>query len=822
MTKKNVQNKVTALYERLSKDDELQGESNSISNQRAYLEDYATKHDFRNIHHFVDDGYSGKNFKRPSFQELLSEVDKGNIGTVIVKDMSRFGRNYLEVGFYTEVLFPKKGVRFIAVNNSIDSDRPADNDFAPFLNIMNEWYVKDTSNKIRAIFNSKMNEGQRCSGSIPYGYNRRPGDKQTLVVDPIASKVVKRIFELASMRKGPTEIAKILTEEKILIPSAYTLRYHPEQSNHRADPENCNWSSSTISEFLSRREYLGHTVLRKSISTNFKTDTRRVATEDEMLIFPNTHEPIIDQDLWDTVQKNRKRVRRKSSEERVVFISKYSGIIFCADCGKRMTYENHLKKDGTRVFNFRCGNYNTNTKSCTAHYIPEAVVDQLVLHAIQRISKNIIHDEDSFAKELQKQWVEQTGGKADSAKVDISRIQKRLKELDTVITNLYEDYVSGVLPEKQYRSMIKKYDDEQQLLDEKLEELQTDLKEVKRQPLRIEKFISVIKKFKYPSELTEQMLLDLVDKIVVHESKGKRPNKQMHIDLYFNFIGQYDITYTDEELASIEKKKIKELEMKKQHKREAQRLRSIKYQKRQKEARWAANEGHKYPKKVCKWCGEEFWPNGNRQLYCCKNCLNAHKKDEIEKKRFAEKGNHTFRQKNCIECGKLFWPVNGQEVLCSDECKRSHRVKRQKAYYYAKIAEKEKQKRIAIREAAMDANEGHIYLKQICEYCGEEYWPVRMSQKYCSEKCCNNMFESKRLGRDVSEKEGHAFFKRQCSVCGNEFWPNGPNNICCSDKCRNERIRQRNKEKRELMNGKKLLDSIVGCGFDEKDKARCL
>ena len=225
--------KATALYERLSKDDELQGESNSILNQKKYLEDFAKKNGFDNIRHFTDDGFTGTNFNRPAFQEMLREVEAGTISTVIVKDMSRFGRNYLQVGYYTEILFPQKDVRFIAINNSIDSEQPESGDFAPFLNFMNEWYAKDTSKKIQSVFNARMNEGLRCSGSIPYGYNRLPDDKQTLIVDPVASEVVRHIFELAAEGKGPTAIASALEEEKTLIPSAYTAKYHPEQSNKK-------------------------------------------------------------------------------------------------------------------------------------------------------------------------------------------------------------------------------------------------------------------------------------------------------------------------------------------------------------------------------------------------------------------------------------------------------------------------------------------------------------------------------------------------------------------------------------------------------------
>ena len=252
--------KITALYERLSRDDDLNGESNSITNQKKYLEDYARRNGFENIRHFTDDGFSGVNFNRPGFQALIKEIEAGNVGTLIVKDMSRLGRNYLQVGFYTEILFPQKDVRFLAINNSIDSNNASDNDFAPFLNIMNEFYAKDTSNKIKAVFDARMKDGKRCSGSIPYGYNRLPSDKQTLVVDPVASEVVKRIFLLANEGKSPRATAEILTEEKVLIPAAYAKEYHPEQYNGIKFADPYIWGISAIRTILSRQEYLGHTV----------------------------------------------------------------------------------------------------------------------------------------------------------------------------------------------------------------------------------------------------------------------------------------------------------------------------------------------------------------------------------------------------------------------------------------------------------------------------------------------------------------------------------------------------------------------------------
>ncbi len=286
-------NRITALYERLSRDDEMQGESNSITNQNKYLEDYAVQHGFGNIQHFSDDGYSGTNFNRPAFNSLLTEIEAGRVGTVIVKNMSRFGRNYLQVGFYTEMMFPKKNVRFIAVNDGVDSANPADNDFTPFLNIMNEWYAKDTSKKIKAVFKAKMRDGKRVSGAVPYGYYRKPEDKQTLYVDEASASVVRRIFQLACDGMGATAIADTLSEDKILIPSAYARQNHPEDcqcTNYHAP---YTWNATTVGYILNRREYLGHTVLGKTTRDNFKTKRKRIANEDELLVFYNTHEAII-------------------------------------------------------------------------------------------------------------------------------------------------------------------------------------------------------------------------------------------------------------------------------------------------------------------------------------------------------------------------------------------------------------------------------------------------------------------------------------------------------------------------------------------------
>ena len=587
-----------------------------------------------------NDGYTGRNFNRPGFQAMLAEAEAGKIGTIIVKDMSRFCRNYLEVGFYTEILFPKKQIRFIAINNSVDSDKPQDNDFTPFLNIMNEWYAKDTSNKIKSIFLSRMNDGKRCSGSIPYGYNRLPEDKQTLVVDPVASQVVKHIFELAAEGLTPPAIARQLTEEKVLIPSAYTLQYHPEQCNRKAEYGCTSWNANTVREILSRKEYLGHTVLRKTIGTNFKTDERRFATDEERLVFEDTHEPIVDSELWEQAHRRLKHATRRIKEGTHQEECLLPGLVYCADCGSKMSYQTNYYKSGAPYHSFRCSSYGNRTVNCTIHHISDKVLYQLLLRSIQRLSSHIIADERGFAEELKSKWEAQANGKPQKQKDELQIINRRLNELDRLIGSLYENFISGLLPEKQYKSLMKKYSTEQDSLESQVSEIQEKLEQTKASSAHIGRFIRLIKKYKQPTELTKEMACELIDKIVVHEAIGKKPNRQ----------------------------------------RES----NVAHQAKAKAERWAANDGHKYPKRICEQCGKEFYPNSTRQRFCNTDCTKAHQQAEKEKKRYAEKGNHTFRQKVCKICGKSFWPSNGQEVLCSEECKTINRNQRQLAYYYRK------------------------------------------------------------------------------------------------------------------------------------------
>ncbi len=531
--------KITALYERLSRDDEQQGESNSITNQKKYLEDYARAKGFRNIRHFTDDGYTGTNFNRPGFTALLEEVNAGNVGTILIKDMSRIGRNYLQVGFYTEILFPEKGVRFIAVNNNVDSDSPAENEFTPFLNIMNEWYARDTSKKIKAIFRNRMEHGIRCSGAIPYGY--KMAEDKSLLVDPEAAEVVKRIFAMAADGTPLRTIGETLQAEKVLIPSAYWEQKEGMVSrNHRyTDPY--YWSNSAIAYILDRKEYLGHTVLGKTVRDSFKSKKRRKATEDELLFFPDTHEPIVDQDTWDRANKLRKRAPKKMH-----FGSTYhrlSGMAFCADCGSRMGYHAQNYKDGAwdpLSGGFQCGKYRNVRNGCKSHYVSIKQIEAALLKAVQAVSQYVLDDEDAFVDQLMTQWELKQAKNSIDEQAELNAARKRITEIDTLIKGLYESQISGSMPERQVQKLIRQYDEEESQLESRISELESKQEEAAPRKADINRFIALVRKYQNITELTDQMLYEFIDKIVVHAPNGAHGcERRQQIDIYFNFIGNY-------------------------------------------------------------------------------------------------------------------------------------------------------------------------------------------------------------------------------------------------------------------------------------------
>ena len=532
--------KITALYERLSRDDELQGESNSIKNQKAFLEDYARRNGFLNIRHYTDDGVSGTTFDRKGFQAMIAEIEADNVATVIVKDMSRFGRDYLQVGFYTDILFKDKDVRFIAVNNGIDSDKQSDNDFTPFLNIMNEWYARDSSRKIRAIFQARMQEGKRVSASVPYGYRRNPENKQQLIVDERAAVVVRRIFQMIIAGDGVQAIADALTADRVLIPSAYAKRYNPENHHSKGYHDPYRWSPTSVSYILEKQEYMGHTVLGKTITVNYKGKKRRRARPEELMIFKNTHEPIVDETTWHLAHRLKRTVRKPSYPDRQA--NPLTGLVYCADCGQKMTHRRPSPKKPKIYdsdFSYICGSYRSNTKECTMHFITTTTLQRLVLTAIRDIRTYVQADEKEFADIVRTEANIRNERDILENKAVLIKAEKRICELNLLIRKLYEDNASGKIPDKHFDRMMAEYDEEQSDLEQEAEKLERMIATQTQDFDSPKKFVDLVKRYSGFTELTTPMLNEFVEKLVVHEATGGRSNRQQKVDIYFNFIGEF-------------------------------------------------------------------------------------------------------------------------------------------------------------------------------------------------------------------------------------------------------------------------------------------
>ena len=586
--------KYTALYERLSRDDEMQGESNSIVNQKRYLEEYAQAQGFKNIRHFTDDGYSGTNFKRPGFQEMIAAIEAGEIDVVCVKDLSRFGRDYLKVGFYTEIMFPEKGVRFIAINNSVDSANPTENDFTPFLNIMNEWYAKDTSNKIRAIFRSRMQDGKRCSGAIPYGYKRDPEDKNHLLIDEEAAKVVRRIYQMVIDGMGSQAIANQLTADNVLIPSAYLEQSEHGESRNHSYHDPCRWNCTAVSYILDKQEYMGHTVLGKTICENFKTKKRRKARPDELIIFENTHEPIIDAETWHLVQKLRRRTRRKLANGS--YSHRLSGLVYCADCGKRLSYsspQSQHRPDGKTYdadSSFRCPTYKSMYGECTMHYIKSSTLDKLVDEAVRKIARYVLRNEQAFLEQVRVLTSADQKQTQSEDKKELVNIKKRIAELDNYIKRLYEGNASGKIPDRQFEKLMAQYDSEQQELEERVKEIEVSIHEIQQESENGQQFVRLVQKYRDLTEIDQTALNEFIDKVVVHEATGGRTaDRSQQIDIYFNFIGQFMVEDTEEELLMQEQEaqRLADLKERERKDRRNETVRRYRQRKKEREAKQA-------------------------------------------------------------------------------------------------------------------------------------------------------------------------------------------------------------------------------------------
>jgi site-specific DNA recombinase len=579
--------KITALYERLSrddfgKDDDQQRESNSISNQKKMLEDYAKANGFTNCVHFTDDGWSGGSFDRPSWKRMIEGIGKGEIAAVLVKDLSRVGRDYLQVGFYTEVMFREKGVRFVAITNGVDSDKRESSEFAPFLNIMNEWYIRDCSRKITSVLRARGMSGKHTSNHCIYGYKKDPNDKDHWIIDEEAAEVVRRIYRMAIEGKGPYEIARILATEKVERPSYYLAQrgMGNHQSNYNAaDPY--TWRGGTVADILSKQEYMGHTVNFRTYKESYKDKRVKMTPKEDLVIFENTQEAIIDKETWERVQTLRKTIRRTDSIGKA---NPLTGLMFCADCGAKM-YNHRGKAGNARDWagrpngkkrpdrdEYNCSRYDLGNqhydKYCTTHLIRTAVVNELLLEAIKGVCDYALNNEAEFMAQVCSASEDRQEKAARSIRQRKQRNEKRTDELTRLIRKLYEDNVSGRLSDTLFEQMLRDFEAELSDLTEIVSQDQQELERISRETINAEKFLSLVRKYTDFSELTPAMINEFVEKILVHQAQGKGASRIQEIEIFFNFVGKVDIPHKEVELTEEEKAALAEQERRRAKKAE--------------------------------------------------------------------------------------------------------------------------------------------------------------------------------------------------------------------------------------------------------------
>ena len=525
---------ITALYCRLSRDDELQGDSNSIINQKAILQKYADDNGFGNTMFFVDDGYSGTNFDRPDWERLIALAEDGKIGTVIVKDMSRLGRDYLKVGYYTEVFFPGLDIRFIAINNGVDSANQQDSDFTPFLNIINEWYAKDTSKKIRAVFKAKGQSGKPLCTNPPYGYVKDPEDKSRWIIDPEAAEIVREIFSLCVKGYGPTQIAKELTRRQIENPVAHARRQGLTLPAKTLDDDPCSWHDSTVARLLTRVEYLGHTANFKTYRKSYKNKKQMHNDRSEWQIFENTHEAIISKEVFDIVQNIRNGRRRLTPMGEMPPLS---GMLFCADCGAKM-YQVRARGWSYKQEHFVCATYRKIKGNCSSHKVFNIELDRFILSRLQALVSFINNSEDAFAQTVLRQSQKETEKAIRDLTTKIEFANQRIAFLDNLICRLYEDLVIGNIDEERYNKMRTAYEAEQKALNLQVETLAIQLSNQQNESVNMKYIISLAHKYKSVESLTAEIIREFIKKIIIHTAEESDGVWRQRIQIIYNAIGE--------------------------------------------------------------------------------------------------------------------------------------------------------------------------------------------------------------------------------------------------------------------------------------------
>lgn len=529
--------KITALYCRLSRDDELQGDSNSIKNQKAMLKKYADDNGFRNTEFFVDDGYSGTNFDRPDWQKLMCLINDGKVGTLIVKDMSRLGRDYLKVGMYTEMVFPNADVRFIAINNSVDSNNQTENDMTPFINIFNEFYAKDTSRKIRAVFKAKGQSGKPLSTNPPYGYIKDPNDKTHWIVDEQAADVVREIFHLCVQGYGISQIAKDISNRHIMNPTAHAKANNITIPDNRQYAGDYIWADSTVSHMLSRPEYLGHTVNFKTYRKSYKQKKQLKNDPSEWQIFENTHEAIIDQETFDIVQRIRDGRRRVTPMGEMPILS---GMVFCADCGAKLYQVRHRGWEHSKEY-MVCATYRKRGKDmCTSHQIRNYVIEDFLLDGIKNLTAYVREHENEFLEMVTKKSRADSDLHLHKIQRELEQSESRIKKLDLIIQRLYEDNIEGKISDDRFIKMSENYEKEQKQLESRTSELRKEIANEQNNSANADSFLKLVHKYTDIQELNAEIIREFVEKIYVYKAEKVDGKKIQRLKIVWNCIGDFN------------------------------------------------------------------------------------------------------------------------------------------------------------------------------------------------------------------------------------------------------------------------------------------
>ena len=535
--------KKTALYCRLSQDDGLEGDSNSIQNQKNILQKFAEDHHFPNPCFYVDDGFSGGNFQRPAFQQMISDMENGEIGIIVTKDLSRLGRNQLHTGLYIEERFPMFGVRYIAINDNVDTDSSESNDLMPFKNLFNEWFIRDTSRKIRAVLKAKAERGERLGTRAPYGYIKDPETKK-LAVDDEAAAIVRRIFAMCASGNGPSQIARILKKEQVLTPTMYAYTRYGMNHTCLDTAHPYNWSDSAIANLLENEIYLGNTVNMKYSTKSYKDKRRVEHSREECLVFKDTHPALITQEVWDIVRRVRKNRRRPTKMEEQ---NKYSGLVFCADCGSNMVL--HRARTMSASYNhFTCRTYKKDGESCTGHYIRECVLDEVVLEDLRRVTAMARERPEEFAAYIGSRQSAEIQREIRRQEKELAAMRKRKAELDAIFKKLYEDSVLSRITTEQFQMLSSSYTEEQNQIAAGIPQKEADIQRLRETVSGTDGFLDKAKRYMDITELTPELLRLFIEKIVVHEKEVKwSKHAPQTVEIYYNGIGFIDKQHQDME-----------------------------------------------------------------------------------------------------------------------------------------------------------------------------------------------------------------------------------------------------------------------------------